>query len=105
MPKIIRFSGGATNSPAWMQMFSDILNLPIETVEGTELGGLGGAILAHHALDKISLKEAVQDMVRVKAIYKPQLSEVKGYEKKYHAYQKLLETLDPIWSELGHLNK
>lgn len=44
-------------------------------------------------------------MVRVKAIYKPQLSEVKGYEKKYHAYQKLLETLDPIWSELGHLNK
>ncbi|HEO0387242.1 TPA: carbohydrate kinase [Streptococcus agalactiae] len=105
VPKIIRFSGGATNSPAWMQMFSDILNLPIETVEGTELGGLGGAILAHHALDKISLKEAVQDMVRVKAIYKPQLSEVKGYEKKYHAYQKLLETLDPIWSELGHLNK
>lgn len=105
VPKIIRFSGGATNSPAWMQMFSDILNFPIETVEGTELGGLGGAILARHALDKISLKEAVQDMVRVKAIYKPQLSEVKGYKKKYHAYQKLLETLDPIWSELGHLNK
>lgn len=45
-PKAIRISGGVCNSDPWVQMFADVLNLPVETVAVTELGGLGGAMCA-----------------------------------------------------------
>ena len=41
-------------------MFADILNIPVETVEAPELGGLGGAIACLQAVDDLSLEEAVE---------------------------------------------
>lgn len=43
----IRMAGGAVNSPMWVQMFSDILGYPIETINGVkELGAMGAAMSA-----------------------------------------------------------
>lgn len=102
-PMAVRLSGGATNSPAWMQIFADIINLPIETVEGTELGGLGGAILCRQALDKLSLKECIDDMVMVKQRFVPLQSEVAIYDKKYDVYQNSLAIIADALESVHHL--
>lgn len=39
-PSVIRMSGGACNSLSWVQMFTDILNIPVELVSADELGDL-----------------------------------------------------------------
>ena len=40
-PSAIRLSGGVTKSNVWLQMFADILQLPMEIVDGAELGAKG----------------------------------------------------------------
>ena len=42
----IRFAGGATKSPIWLQMFADVLQLPVEVTATQELGAMGAAICA-----------------------------------------------------------
>lgn len=44
-PEVIRMSGGACNSSSWVQMFANVLNVPVELVNATELGGLGEQLL------------------------------------------------------------
>lgn len=61
-----------------MQLFADVLNIPIEIVEGTELGGLGGAIIALQATQGLSLEEAVAQMVRVKERFTPNLQSTRS---------------------------
>ncbi|MBP2623678.1 FGGY-family carbohydrate kinase [Streptococcus oricebi] len=104
-PKVLRLSGGATNSPGWMQMFADILNVSVETVDATELGGLGGAISCLQALDHLTLEQAVSAMVRVKERFEPQASETMIYNQKYQVYQNLLLAMAPAWKELCQLRK
>ncbi|MCS4487999.1 FGGY-family carbohydrate kinase [Streptococcus sciuri] len=104
-PKVLRLSGGGTNSPAWMQMFADILELPVEITEATEVGGLGGAIACLQALDKLDLTDSMEKMVCVKERFEPRLAESQMYQKKYRLYQKLLEALTPVWSDLCELRK
>ncbi|MGT2933751.1 FGGY-family carbohydrate kinase [Streptococcus catagoni] len=104
-PKVIRMTGGATHSKAWVQLFADVLNLPIETVSGSELGGLGGALLAKASLDSLSLAEAVADMVRVKDTYYPNSAQNRYYQQKYELYQQLLTVMAPAWHSLAALSK
>lgn len=103
-PAVIRMTGGATNSPSWVQLFSDVLNLPIETIEGSELGGLGGALLAKSALDGISLEQSVDEMVVVKDRYQPNPHQTELYGKKYALYQQLLVAMEPVWESLSSLS-
>ena len=37
----IRFTGGAARSRVWAQIFADVLGVPVDIPEGTELGALG----------------------------------------------------------------
>ncbi len=100
-PQVIRMSGGGTNSPSWVQMFADVLNLPIELVEANELGGLGGAIASAVGTGQYSnLEEAVAKMSRVKTRYEPRPEQVAIYNQKYQAYESLLTALDGHWNPL-----
>lgn len=40
-PKTIRLSGGAAKSDVWVQMFADVLQIPIDVIEDKELGAQG----------------------------------------------------------------
>ncbi|GAA0057550.1 UNVERIFIED_CONTAM: carbohydrate kinase [Streptococcus canis] len=103
-PKVIRMTGGATHSKAWVQLFADVLQLPIETVSGSELGGLGGALIAKASLDSLSLDEVVADMVRVKETYYPNQEQGKYYQQKYDLYQQLVTVMGPAWQSLAALS-
>ncbi len=46
LPETIRLAGGAANSKVWVQIFADVLQIPIETIENKELGAQGAAMAA-----------------------------------------------------------
>lgn len=100
-PEVIRMSGGGTNSPSWVQMFSNILNMPIELVEANELGGLGGAITSAVGSGFYkNMEDAVSNMSRVKQRFEPQADQFKIYDQKYEAYVSLTQALDGHWGLL-----
>jgi L-xylulokinase len=100
MPQSVRISGGATESPLWVQMFADVLQMPIEVSDAKELGTLGAAMcVAVAAGDLPDLKTAAQTMSRVRYTCEPNPESRDIYRKKYEIYKDLLKVLDPVWAK------
>jgi L-xylulokinase len=99
-PVAIRMAGGAANSPFWVQMFADILELPIETVTGVkELGALGCAMAAVLAAGIYkNYPEAAKAMVRISHPVCPDSKTTALYRPKYEKYIALCEALDTAWN-------
>ena len=105
-PKAIRLSGGACNSKHWVQMFADVLNLPVELVDESELGGLGGAITCAVGSGLYpDFPTAVERMSRVVARFEPNPDQVALYEQKYEVYSSILDSLDGKWNKIRLMQK
>jgi len=97
-PKAARITGGVARSEVWVQMFADILQIPIEITIGTELGTLGAAICAGVAAGHFpSFENTSENMVHVARTFSPNPDWKAIYEKKYEVYQKTVEVLAPLW--------
>ncbi|MDR0552423.1 MAG: carbohydrate kinase [Spirochaetaceae bacterium] len=97
-PKAIRMAGGAVNSAVWVQMFADVLGLPIETVDAPELGALGCSMSAAIAAGVFKdYREAARAMVRIKKRVEPNPARTGIYAKKYEKYTALRLALEPVW--------
>lgn len=90
-----RLSGGITNSPVWSQMMCDALQIPIETLNGSELGAKGAAMGAGVACGLFSgLEEAVGNMVQMGRVYQPRNEYAEIYRKKFARYEVALQAVD-----------
>ena len=100
-PGCIRLAGGAARSRVWTQMFADILQLPIETVEVNETGALGCAMAVAVAIgDQPSLSEAAGYMSSVGSAVLPDPELKILYDKKYELYKKTIDCQDSLWPEM-----
>ena len=103
-PERIRLAGGAARARVWAQMFADVMNIPVETVEAHETGALGCAIACAAAVGEYQdIEDAVRNMTRISAPILPIPENVEIYNKKYEAYRKILESLDGIWDDMQML--
>lgn len=90
-----RLSGGVSNSEVWSQMMSDVLQIPIETLEGGEPGAKGAAMGAGVACGIFdSLEDAVKHMVHIGKTYLPRPEYGEVYAKKYKRYEAALQAID-----------
>ena len=98
-PAAIRMAGGAVNSPVWVQMFADVLGIPMETVDGvTELGALGCGMAAAVAAGVYrDYGEAAEHMVRIHPPVQPDPERHQIYEAKYKKYTAIVRALDAVW--------
>lgn len=91
-PSMARLAGGVSKSKVWVQMFADILQIPIEITEGTELGALGAAVCAGVASGTFcSFQEAVDSMVKVSSVFYPDSRNEEIYARKYERYKKAIK--------------
>ncbi|MDF7641024.1 carbohydrate kinase [Bifidobacterium sp. ESL0784] len=105
-PQSLRICGGAANSPSWMQMFADIIGIPVQTIKGHEITGLGGAVLSAYATGGYSdLRQAADHMIHVDSNFEPDGAQHRKYDEKYQRYQILLDALDGVWSKLHATRK
>ena len=99
-PEAIRMAGGAANSKVWVQMFADVLGLPIETVDAKELGALGCGMAAAIAAGVYKdYKEAAEHMVHVSGRIEPNPDMQDIYDKKYKKYRAVSKALDTVWGQ------
>ncbi|MBO5283487.1 MAG: carbohydrate kinase [Lachnospiraceae bacterium] len=97
-PEGIRLAGGVANSPVWVQMFADILQLKVETVEVKETGAQGCAIAVAYAVgDYVSMEEAAANMCSLSAAVYPDPGKKAIYDRKYALYCKTIQCLDGLW--------
>ncbi len=93
-PEVIRCTGGATQSDVWMQLFADIIDIPMEIPEGTQLGALGAAMAAGLCIGIFSdFGDAVQKMVRIKKRFEPKNDNKIVFDQKYKLYKGLIDKL------------
>ncbi len=99
-PASVRLAGGMSHSPVWVQIFADVLQMPVETVRAGETGALGCAMAVAAAVgDFPSLPAAVEHMCAVSPAVLPDPGKAKIYEKKYRLYQKTIACLDGLWED------
>lgn len=93
----VRISGGASKSDVWVQMFADILQMPIEITEAEEIGTLGAAIgAAVGAGEYPDFVKATEAMVRVTKIIQPDPEKEKIYSEKYDKFCRYINALKNI---------
>ena len=99
-PLEITIAGGATRSPLWLQIHSDVCGLPLRVTEEKEAPSLGCAILAAVASGMYpNIKEAVESMVHLQTKVKPRLDVYMKYRPVYAQYLKLYHCLKPLQDE------
>lgn len=100
-PRAIRLSGGAAKSPVWAQMFADVMQLSIETVQAEEAGALGCAIASAVATGAYaSMDDAVEHMTVVSQAIAPNPDLAEIYNRKYELYVRTIECLDGLWDTM-----
>jgi L-xylulokinase len=97
-PEAARIAGGAAKSSVWVQMFADVLQIPIEITATEELGAMGAALCAGVGAGLFhSFPEAVSRMVKVSKVVEPNTAHKKVYEEKYAQYQSYIAALRGVW--------
>jgi L-xylulokinase len=93
----VRISGGASKSEVWVQMFADILQMPIEITEADEIGTLGASIGAAVGSGEFpSFVAATDAMVRVSRVVEPDEEKAGIYTDKYDKFCRYLEAVKSI---------
>lgn len=97
-----RICGGGAKSELWKTMIANIMNLEVEVLEIEEGPALGGAMLAAVACGEYeNVNDAVEQIVKVKEVVKPQQKLVEKYEKKYQIFRKIYPALKEVYAKMS----
>lgn len=100
-PAAVRLAGGAAKSRTWAQIFADVFQLPVETVDVKEIGALGCAMAAAVASGVYrDLKDAAAHMVKITHRLEPDAGKAAIYKRKYQRYRKVSDALEGLWGEV-----
>jgi len=90
----VKSLGGAAKSDFWLQVKSDVLNLPIDLPKCSEAASLGAAILAGVGTKVYrSVDDAVKIAVSTKKTFIPQPKNVVVYQEAFRNYLNLYQKL------------
>lgn len=101
---VARFTGGAARSSVWAQMFADAIGIPMEVVDGEEMGARGAALCAGIGVGVYeNYQDAVEKTVIVKNRYEPDRQRTVIYRERFAEYQNLVQVMNEAWSRLSKL--
>ncbi|MFC3180810.1 FGGY-family carbohydrate kinase [Cypionkella sinensis] len=102
--KEARLTGGVARNPAFAQMFSNILNMPVTTSQTEEAAAWGAALCAGAAVGLFaSPLHDPRDLSKLGQTYTPDPARAAAYEKRFQLYSKIAATLAPLWPEIDAL--
>lgn len=98
----IRLVGGGATSDVWMQIFADVLKVPIEVPPAPTLAGaMGAAYSAMVGLGEIDDYAAIDRVIPVDRLFEPRPEHAAVYDRLYSVYTKLHPALDDLFAELN----
>ncbi|HDI75260.1 MAG TPA: xylulokinase [Thermoprotei archaeon] len=93
--------GGETRLRLWNKIKADVTGLKIKIPEVTDAAALGSAILAGLACGAYSsVEKAVEEAVRIKEIYEPDLELHEKYLELYEKYEKAYQVVEKVFSAI-----
>ena len=92
----LRAIGGGAKSAIWTQLKADVTGKKITTLDVTEAGCLGAAMLACAAHTGKSVRHLADMWVRPQSVVHPQPKNEKWYDDKFNAYRQLYKTIKTI---------
>lgn len=100
----VRASGGGTKSPLWRQILASVLNAELVTVNTTEGGAYGAALLAGVGAGAWKdVRTACNACISITGNTLPDPVQVEIYKKAYAVYRDLYPTLKDSFSRLAGL--
>jgi xylulokinase len=100
--KQIRVSGGGAKSAFWRQILADIIGSELVTVNTTEGGAFGAALLAAVGAGVwATVPEACRATIKVVSATSPQPAQVKVYDDLYPLYRGLYPALKPTFDAVA----
>lgn len=88
-------AGGGTGSSAWMQVFADVLEVPLELARNPEVGARG-AVLAGAAARGVELD--VKQWTDPEGVIEPDPRNRVLYDRGYRHQMELLHSARPLWN-------
>jgi xylulokinase len=90
----VRGSGGGTKGALWRQILASVLNAELVTVNTTEAGAYGAALLAGVGAGAWgSVADACKECIKVTGSTQPDPAQVNVYQKSYEVYRELYPAL------------
>lgn len=104
-PSIVRLSGGGAKSPFWHQLFADVFEQRVATLETQEGSAYGAALLAMLGTGEYrSAAELCRVAIKEVSVREPRQHAVDFFRKHYAVYRALYAALKPAFQEIAHLD-
>ena len=88
----LRAAGGGSQSALWMQIFADVLGVPVESAASSYAAAVGAALIAGSAVGAVDGEATMP----VAARFEPDEARTEGYRAKLVLYRHLYETMAAV---------
>lgn len=95
----LKMIGGGSKSRVWMQIMADVMDSPVEQLDGNAGAGYGMALLAAYSCGAVgSLADISGRAVSVKERFEPRSRNAGLYTAKYHQYLRIYDAMKTVFS-------
>lgn len=103
-PTQARLTGGISRNPVFVQMFADILGIPVTVTQTDEAAAWGAALCAGAGVGVFKSPLAdPRDLAALSQVYHPDTARAAAYDRRFDLFNRMAETLTPLWQELESL--
>ncbi|PWL17656.1 carbohydrate kinase [Falsochrobactrum shanghaiense] len=96
-----RLTGGVSRSPAFAQMFANVLGMPVTVTDTDEAAAWGAALCAGKGVGVFSdVYSDPRDLDAIATSYSPDASRHAQYEKRYALFCEMAAALGPLWPKI-----
>lgn len=104
-PSVVRLSGGGAKSPFWHQLFADIFDVRVATLETQEGSAYGAALLALVGSGEYgSAVEVCRTAIKEVSVKEPDPEAVGFYRPRYGVYRSLYPALKSAFGAISELD-
>jgi len=99
-----RLAGGVSRNPAVVQMFADVLGMPVTVTETDEAAAWGAALCAGSGAGVFADPQSdPRDTAAIAKTCRPDAARSADYEKRYQVFRDIADAMIPLWPKIAAL--
>ncbi len=99
-----RLAGGVSRNPIVVQMFADVLGIPVTVTETDEAAAWGAALCAGAGIGFYADPQSdPRDVDKIARTYHPDTERSAEYRIRYQLFKDIAEAMTPLWPRIGDL--
>jgi L-xylulokinase len=99
-----RLAGGVSRNPLVVQMFADVLGMPVTVTETDEAAAWGAALCAGAgARVYTDPRSDPRDVARIAKTCRPDAARRAEYEARYRVFREIADAMTPLWPKIAAL--